>query len=239
MHILQRGGRYLQGWEQRAWVALLTILLVALTAVLLTGKSVFALFVAVAAVLAVPKIVRTLKRVRKGRLGEALVTHLLGHLSDDYWLINDVTLESLRGNIDHVLIGPCGVVGIETKRLSGRIRCEGDRWWVNGIPRKSISRQAVRGAQALKDFLVHRHPELRAGPLRFVEAIVVFSDPHCTLDISRPRATIIVRFSELRGVIQELARKHQVGPAIAEKLAKTLANASTASSRPRPIRRGV
>jgi hypothetical protein len=72
MHLLQRGGRYLQGWEQRAWVALLVVLSVALIALLLAGRSLFALPIAVAALVAVPKIVRTLKNVRKGRLGESL-----------------------------------------------------------------------------------------------------------------------------------------------------------------------
>lgn len=227
MRVLRQGGRYLQGWEQRAWVGLFAVLLIGFAALLLAGRSNFALPIAVAALLAVPKIVRTLKRVRKGRLGEALVTRLLGHLSDDYWLINDVTFKTSKGNIDHVLIGPCGVVALETKRLSGRIRCEGDRWWVNGIPRKSISQQVVRGAQAVKYFLADHYPELRSGPLRFVEAIVVFTDPRSELSISQARSTIVVRFSELRGVILELARKHQLRPDIAEKLAKTLAAASS------------
>ena len=231
MHILRSGGRYLQGWEQQAWAALFVVLLVPLAAVLIAGRSVFVFPIAVVALLAVPKIVRTLKRVRKGRLGEALVTDLLGHLSDDYWLINDVTMQSLKGNIDHILIGPCGVVVIETKRLSGRIRCDGDRWWINDRPRRSMSMQATRGALALKDFLVRRHPELRSGPLSFVEAVVVFTDPRCELDIARPRGTIVVWYSELRGVVVELARKHQVGPAAAQKLAKTLAGASRATLR--------
>ena len=226
MRILRQGGRYLQGWEQRAWVALFAVLSIGLAAPLLVGRSMFALPVALALLLAVRKIVRSLKRVRKGRLGEALVTRLLSHLSDEYWLINDVSLKSTKGNIDHVLIGPCGVVAIETKRLSGRIRCEGDRWWINGIPRRSISRQATRGAQAIKYFLVDRYPALRSGALRFVEAVVVFTDPRSELDVSGGRATIVIRFSELSGVILELTRKYQLDPAVAEKLAKTLAEAS-------------
>jgi hypothetical protein len=140
-----------------------------------------------------------------------------------------VTLEDLKGNIDHVLIGPCGSVVIETKRLSGRIRCDGDRWWINGIPRKSISGQATQNAQALKSFLVRHHPELRSGPLSFIEAVVVFTDPRSELDISRPRGTIIVRYSELHRVILELARKHHMRPAIAERLAKPLAEACSAT----------
>ena len=64
-----------------------------------------------------------LRNVRARRRGEASVTELLGHLSDDYFLVNDVMLPYYRGNVDHVLIGPFGVMAIETKRWAGASAC--------------------------------------------------------------------------------------------------------------------
>src|SRR2546422_11637720 len=105
-------------------------------------------------------VTRRLRNVRKGRLGERLVVDLLRGLPDDYWLVNDVTLGLARGNIDHVLIGPCGGVGIETKRFAGNIRCSGDDWSVHGDRRKRVSQQAAPRACAVRDFLSERAPHL-------------------------------------------------------------------------------
>ena len=69
---------------------------------------------------------------RKGIVGEELVSTLLAGLPDDFYLINDVTLPGHRGNIDHVLVGPCGVVVIETKNYRGVIKCDQDEWFVDG-----------------------------------------------------------------------------------------------------------
>jgi hypothetical protein len=154
--------------------------------------------------------------VRKGRLGERLVGELLGRLPDDYWLVNDIMLGRNRGNIDHVLLGPCGVVVIETKRRRGDIRCHGDDWYVNGFRRKSISKQVNSGAVALRGFLRDRHPDL-AVP--WVESLVVFTHPLCRLEINRPR-TIVARYSEVLPIVRELAKKHRMAALLAGRLAQ-------------------
>lgn len=167
------------------------------------------------------ELVRRLTSVRKGRLGERLVTDRLRSLSDAYWLINDVMLPRGRGNVDHVLIGPCGVVVIETKRLAGRIRCNGDDWSVNGRRRGSISRQVNSGASTIRYHLAARHPDLISTALRWVESIVVFTHPTCRLEVNRARAAV-VRYSELLQVVLELAKKHHLAPSIASRLAESL-----------------
>lgn len=126
-----------------------------------------------------------------------------------------------RGNVDHVLVGPCGVVVIETKRLAGRIRCYGDEWSVNGHPRGSISHQVNSGACAVRYFLVERHPDLSSTALRWVESVVVFTHPLCRLEVNRPRTTV-VRYSELLQVVLALAEKHRMASGIAARLAETL-----------------
>jgi len=86
----------------------------------LTGVSAASVIV----VLAVNMTSGPLLRVRKGRLGERLITDLLKQLPDEYLLVNDIVLGPKLGNVDHILVGPCGVLVIETKRLAGRH----DRW---------------------------------------------------------------------------------------------------------------
>ena len=230
MRVFRSGGQYLQTREQRLWVSLVVIGVLGLGASLLITFTVttdrFPPWAAVAASMAVvvsagTRIVRRLASVRKGRLGERLVTDLLGSLSDDYCLVNDVRLPPGHGNVDHVLVGPCGVVVIETKRLAGRIRCYGDEWSVNGCRRGSISRQVNSGASTVRQYLAARHPDLAPSALRWVESIVVFTHPRCRLEVNRAR-TAVVRCSELLQVVSDLARKHHLAPAVGARLAESL-----------------
>jgi hypothetical protein len=223
MRIVQVGGRYLAGREQRLWAGLAgTVLAPLATAV--TAHTGLALALGVGAFLLAPELVRRLRNTRNGRLGERIVTDALRRLPDDYCLVNDVVLSARRGNVDHVLIGPCGVVAIETKRLAGHIRCHGDAWYVKGRRRDSISKQVNAGATAVRYFLMERHPGLRDSALRWVESIIVFTHPLCRLEVDRPQATV-VRFSELLQVVLALAERRRVSPAIAEQLARSLASA--------------
>jgi len=123
-----------------------------------------------------------------------------------------------------VLIGPCGVVVIETKRFAGNIRCWGDDWSIDGYVRKSVSRQVNSGACAVRYFLSERHPDLAPSALRWVESIIVFTHPLCRMEVNRARTTI-VRYSQLFQVVLELGKKHRMAPATAAQLAQTLANA--------------
>ena len=223
MRVVHVGGRYLAGREQRLWAGLAGIMLAPLV-MAATANTGIALAVGVGAIFLAPELVRRLRNTRNGRLGERIVTDALRRLPDEYWLINDVVLSTSRGNVDHVLIGPCGIVALETKRLAGHIRCHGDTWWAKGRRRESISKQVNAGATAVRYFLMERHPELRDSALRWVESIVVFAHPHCRLEVDRPRATV-VRFSELLQVVLGLAERRRLPPAIAERLARSLASA--------------
>src|SRR5438552_1906470 len=231
MRLVRVGGRYLEGREQRLWMALAGLLALAsagiIVAVEIPGGRPLYLAAGCVAVLTALRlggpVARRLRNVRKGRLGERLVVDLLRGLPDDYWLVNDITLGLAHGNIDHVLIGPCGVVVIETKRLAGNIRCWGDDWSVNGYRRKSIGRQVNSGACAVRYFLTERHPELAASTLRWVESIIVFTHPLCRVEAGDARATV-VRYSQLYQAVLELSRKHRLAPSTAALLAQTLAS---------------
>ena len=240
MRVLRAGGRYLEGREQRLWTGLIAVGAIGLggsvLVILNPTTSRFPQWTAIVAIIAATmsagmKVARRLTSVRKGRLGERLVTHRLHSLSDEYWLVNDVVLPRGRGNVDHVLIGPCGVVVIETKRLAGRIRCDGDEWFVNGWRRESISRQVNSGASAVRCYLAECHPDLVPTALRWIESIVVFTHPTCRFEVNRARTTV-VRYSSVLEVVLELARKHHLVPSDASRLAASLA-ASQASE---PVR---
>lgn len=223
MRVVRIGGRYLAGRERRLWIGLVVIILTPLATAVIANTS-LALAFGVGAIVAVLNVARRIRNVRHGRLGERIVTDVLRRLSDDYYLVNDVMPTRGRGNVDHVLIGPCGVVAIETKRLAGHIRCHGDTWYTKGHRRNSVSKQVNAGATAVRYFLIERHPELRDSALRWVESMIVFTHPLCRLEVDRPRATI-VRFSELLEVILALAERKRVSSAIAERLARSLVSA--------------
>src|SRR5205809_3486312 len=120
MQLLRAGGEYLQRREQRAWIALGIVGLSITAVALMTFRGVASL--GLTAILiplilmarhvtrALRTILHNLHRYQQGRVGEQAVTQLLAQLSDDYYVINDVVLG--RGNIDHVLVGPCGIVVI-------------------------------------------------------------------------------------------------------------------------------
>jgi hypothetical protein len=219
--VVREGGEYLERRERRLWwrlvLGFITGVGFAIAAVTQLHYALLAVPPAmVLAALAVPH----LKRVRKGRLGERLVTNLLKRLPDDYYLVNDVMLPGAGGNIDHVVLGPCGIVVIETKRVAGKIFCSGDKWYVNGFHRRSISRQVNRAAVALRQFLGRHHPDVNPG---FIESITVFTHPLCKLEVNRPRA-IVVRYSELLQLMIDLGRRRRMRRETAENLATSLAN---------------
>ena len=56
---------------------------------------------------------------KQGLVGEQYIENLLtSKFSDEYVLINDLILNNCQGNIDHVVIGPSGIIVIETKYWS-------------------------------------------------------------------------------------------------------------------------
>jgi hypothetical protein len=59
----------------------------------------------------------------RGATGEEAVGHVLDGLANAGWrVLHDVDLG--RGNVDHILVGPAGVLTVETKSHGGRLRAE-------------------------------------------------------------------------------------------------------------------
>lgn len=221
MKLLRGGGGYLEGQARHHGTRHLWIVTIGAFAAIMVGvlwhPLVSIVLLLVAASQAWP-VYRKLTHFRSGIAGEQDVTRLLAKLPDDYVVVNDVMLPGQRGNIDHVVLGPCGIVVIETKRYRGSIVCRQGRWSQNGRHIPSVGRQANQGAIALREFLRREHPELR---LRWVDSIVVFTHPLCRLKVDRPGITT-ARFSELLGVILAKGQGKRVPASSAKKLAQTL-----------------
>lgn len=173
-----------------------------------------------AAALAAHQGVRQLKHWRRRPIGDWLVGNLLRELSDDFYLVQGVT-PGRRSRLGHILIGPCGVLVIETRRTRGRVLCYGQRWYVNGWRRRGFGRRINRSAFAVHTALRRWCPEEAASLLR-VEPLVVFTHPHCRLNVYRPRI-MVTRYSELLQKIWALERRHILPADAARRLAEALA----------------
>lgn len=113
---------------------------------------------------------------QKGLEGEKDVVETLQSLDDSYYLINDIVLDSERGNIDHIVLGPAGIIVIETKNFEGQIGCDGDNWYYPKYQISSISKQAKRNALLVK----------RLTGVNFVQPLLVFTSSNVELRLNSP-----------------------------------------------------
>jgi hypothetical protein len=221
---LVRGGGYPEGQARhhggrRLWIVTIGAFAAIMVAIILHPVlSIVPLLVAACQARTVSK---GLTRFRNGIGGEQDVTRLLAQLPDDYVVVNHAVLPGHRGTLDHVVLGPCGVVVIETKRDRGSIACRQGRWVQNGRDIANVGKQAKYGAVALREVLHREHPELRSTSLRWVDSIVVFTHPLCRLKVDRPGITT-ARFSELLGVILSKGQAKRLSASTARTLAHTL-----------------
>lgn len=232
MRVLRVGGEYLAAQQSRARTALLTIAGTGAAGTAVASVSlhpVAGAFLLLGTASVAAKIYRRYRRFSKGIRGETLVTELLGKLPDEYFLVNDVVLPGHEGNIDHVVIGPCGVVVIETKHFSGPVESHGNAWFVNGRWRRSVSAQVNGGAIAVREALSRAHPDLKDSILHFVDSVAVFTNPSSRLKVDRARTTV-ARYSQLLDVILAKARRKRVPPPVTARLATSLLNALPAGA---------
>jgi Nuclease-related domain len=169
--------------------------------------------------------------VRQRPRSERLVSELLTHLPEGYALVNDVVLPAQQGIIDHIVIGPCGVVVIEPRQCTEDHTTVGVGLADGHEPGPGPTRQGSRAALAVRDFLAERHPDLRRSALRFVDSVVVFTDPRSPLEMYQGRSAV-VRYSELLQFIRELARQRAMDASTAAALARTLTSISAPRTLP-------
>lgn len=103
------------------------------------------------------------------------------------------TLYNYELPVDHVLVGPSGLVVIETRNHEGVIRYTNGRWRqkinllrVFGFLGEGVGnpvRDAERAASKLRRFLAEKVPDLAETP---VEPVIVFTNEKASLDVQNP-----------------------------------------------------
>jgi len=154
------------------------------------------------------------RRWAKGRLGEEIFFHRLGHvLHDRYLLLLDYPSPQKYGDIDGVLIGPHGVTIYEVKAWTGTYRASDTEWlywseregqWVPARGSNPIQ-QARRHAESLR--LLLRQANLSSVP---VYPAVAFASKQMNLEATS--SVPIFFLTEQNLTLQELlGRQGQVG----------------------------
>jgi len=182
-YLVSQGGQYL---------------LVSLTCLLLGGL-VALVFHPLLGLIAIPLATYFLDRYaryRKGWTGEQEVIQALLSLDNSYYIVHDAPLSG--ANIDHIVLGPNGIFVLETKHFSGRVTCEGDRWWINQREISSPSLQAkCNAARARSQISSFEQTLLKEfPPAPWVHAVVVLSNSQAKIMLHSP-TVIVARVGDL------------------------------------------
>jgi hypothetical protein len=82
---------------------------------------------------------------RRGAAGERRTARLLGRLEQRGWVVlHDLAIPGSPANIDHLLIGPGGVVVVDTKQYRGRLQLDPDGLLWHGRHPLSMTLHKVR-----------------------------------------------------------------------------------------------
>jgi Nuclease-related domain len=164
-----------------------------------------------------------------GAVGENIVADTLARLGNDHVVIHNLPLDG-RGDADHVVVGPAGVVVVETKYLAGRIVCQGGGVWTQ-LKRDELRQIADPAAQVQRaaDSVAHILG-CRGLPDVPVYAVLVMAHPRAELDVARS-SVLVVRPFELVPQLQQLARSR---PRLDAAGVTATANALLGSNAPAP-----
>jgi hypothetical protein len=138
-------------------------------------------------------------RLAAGIAGERQVADELGRAFGDDWVLMRGYKNGL-GEIDHLLVGPAGLVAIEVKNINGTVHCEGDKWRADkydrygnlvqqydlvdsGRRQRSPSLQLNEPADLLEDFLHSRGEDVD------VLRVVLLTHPRSRIGVCS-RATV-------------------------------------------------
>jgi len=161
---------------------------------------------------------------RAGLRGQMLVPKLLHSLSDDYVLINNVSLNGRNCDIDHVIVSSKCLFAIESKNYNGEIFGQGDEWGyikrgrAGGFYRGHIgnpARQIKRSVWELKQTMDDELTRFGLDPTGlWIEPIVAFTNPNTVLKITDSPVTAIM-LSELQSFVERFEPKTPIGKEMA------------------------
>jgi hypothetical protein len=85
----------------------------------------------------------------KGASGEVEIGLALQGLGPEFVVLHDRKIPGSRANIDHLVVGPCGIFVVETKNVTGRVTVERGELRVSGR-RRAYAEQAWKEAGAVQ-----------------------------------------------------------------------------------------
>ena len=102
---------------------------------------------------------------KQGAVAEESVDGLLEALPNNYFVINDFVTK--RGTIDYILVGPKGILTIETKSNNGVVTKNGEKILLDGHPfEKDFIKQAWAQSYCVRDLLAEKEVcALRTQPV--------------------------------------------------------------------------
>ena len=134
---------------------------------------------------------------KAGKNGEKQVQHMLHKIAkkNHYQVLNDIYLPLYEEStqIDHIVIGNFGIAVLETKNLGGEIYGTGkDKNWTQILKeeRKTFYNPLLQNKTHI-DCVQHLLQKEKIYKVP-VESLVVFTNPHCELNIDRGNPIITI-----------------------------------------------
>lgn len=138
----------------------------------------------------------------RGAEGEEYVGSLLEPLREQGWTIeHDVKIGSGGANIDHVLLGPPGVVVLNTKFVGGNVWVAGPQLRINGQPTDFVEKAEAEAKRVREKLLgaTRRHS-------LWVQSVLVFVKPKLTVKFP-PRSVAVLTDDELLPFLRQQPQK--------------------------------
>lgn len=133
-------------------------------------------------------------QLQAGLSGQQRMITVLDLLDDRYYLLNNLKLPGREADVDHIVVGPNGVFGLETKNHRGRIFRQGDQWYQSKVSRRGRlqpdepfgdpTRQLKRNIDYLRSCINRTDAALSRRTRLWVEGVVVFTHPTVSLNLS-------------------------------------------------------
>jgi hypothetical protein len=138
-----------------------------------------------------------------GATGEQIVSDALTQLEADHVVIHNLPIAG-RGDVDHVVVGPAGVIVIETKYMAGRIVYQADGTWLQ-LKRDEVRHIADPSAQVQRaaDAVAARLSGCGLGNVQ-VHSVLVMARARAELDVSRSTVPVVRPF-DLVPALRQLA----------------------------------
>jgi len=149
--------------------------------------------------------------LKAGIAGERTVVSGLAQLFGDDWILFR-GYRNRGGEIDHLLLGPAGLIAIEVKHRNATVHCDGDNWWFDKYDRygnrvdggpirdrggRSPSVQLNEPADQLQEFL------WSCGQPIEIQRLVLFTHPRSRLGTCRnPTVRIATSTDEIPGLLR-------------------------------------